>query len=296
MNKHFSLFVKVLISVSLISYLIYSQDIASIREGLASFSIIFLIFAVCIQLLGTLFSAYRWQLILKTSDVNVSTRYLYILYLKGYFYNNFLPTQMGGDVYKSISLGKKIDDQSTSLFSVFMDRFGGLLILLCVGLIGVSSLFGTSGLITALLILFVSTLAYFPILELSDKYLGKKIKLISKFKKASSLFMTNRKSAVKVLLYSLLIQLCSFAGLYIIFIGFGIFLQMWDVIAFMPIASLSSLIPSFNGLGAQETVYAFLFSNAGVTVGISIAASIIMHLMRIIMSFFGGILILFGIE
>lgn len=296
MKKYLKLGLKVFISLTLILWLLKSQDVESIKKGLASFSFGFLIAALGFQLLGTYFSALRWQAILKTSEVSIPLRYLYVLYLKGYFYNNFLPTQMGGDLYKSVSLGRKIDNQSVSLFSVFMDRFGGLVVLLIMGMLGILSLYGTNGLVFAVVALIAGALIYQPALHLADKFLGSKIKLISNFKKANELFMKDKESALRVLAYSVLVQVCSFGALYIVFEGLGVSLPLWSVFAFMPIASLSLLIPSFNGFGTQETVYAFLFSEAGVTSYLSIAASIIVHLMRIVLSLVGGVLILFNIE
>ena len=63
----------------------------------------------------------------------------------------------------------------------------------------------------------------------------------------------------------------------------------------MPVSSFATLIPSFNGFGAQEAVYAFLFQNAGVTAELSIAVSVMQHGVRLIMSLIGGILILLNL-
>lgn len=288
MKKYLKLGLKVGISLGLIIYLVSVQDINQIKEGILNFNFWSLIFALILLNIGTYVSALRWKTILATSGKEVDEKYLYVLYLKGYFYNNFLPTQMGGDVYKAVSLGNRIKDQPLALFSVFMDRFGGLIILLTLSLFGIGSLYGAAGLGISILLFITGLALYFPVLNL----FGKKVKFLKKFKDASDLFLKDKQRGVMVLVYSLLIQLLSFSLVYVLFMGAGVKLPLWSVFAFMPITSLSLLIPSFNGFGTQDTVYAFLFKFAGVTEALSITVSLMNHVVRLVMSLVGGVLIL----
>ena len=284
MGKVFKTIIRIGISVILISYLLYTQDFEKIKLGVLSYNPLFIIFALILLLSGTFVSSLRWQAILSTSKVQVKVVELFKLYIKGYFYNNFLPTQMGGDVYKSVSLGKIIKDQAVSLFSVFMDRFSGLVVLLIIGFLGISSFYGVKGVALAFGFLVVGLALYFPFLN----FFAKKFKFLEKFKTASEMFVKDKKGGAKVLLYSVLVQLISFGTTYVLFMGIGINLPLWSVFAYMPIASLSLLIPSFNGFGTQETVYAFLFSGVGVTPDVSITVSLMMHVVRLIVSLVGG--------
>lgn len=291
MNKYVKTLLRIGISGALIIILLYTQDIDAVKAILLSYNPVYLLFALVLIICGTIISSIRWRTILETSKVQVSHWQLFILYLKGYFYNNFLPTQMGGDAYKAVALGTHIKDQSTSFFSVFMDRFSGLIVLLIMALIGLGSLFGIKGVLGALLLLVIGIALYFPVLN----FFAKRFKFFAKFKEASDLFVKDKKRGILVLFYSFLVQLFSFSMVYVLFLGLGVVLPLWSVFAFMPITSLSLLIPSFNGFGTQETVYSFLFKNVGVTVPQSITVSILIHATRLILSLFGGILILFGI-
>ena len=294
LKSYLSIAVKILISAALVSYLLYKQDVGAIKNSLAEFDYIYLAFAFVLSLLGTLVSSMRWHAILSTSNYNVGVGFLYSLYIKGYLYNNFLPTQMGGDVYKAVFLGKKIKDHSTAVFSVFMDRFSGLIVLLVLGIVGISIIYDTVGLILALIVLIVGTFLYMPVLKLVNKLLGHKIGFIKKFLTASELMFKNKSKGFLILSYSLLIQIISFSATYLVFLGLNVKLKLIDVLTYMPITSLSALIPSFNGIGTQDTVYAVLFSNAGVTEELAVTASIIIHIVRLSMSLLGGVLILFG--
>jgi len=169
-----------------------------------------------------------------------------------------------------------------------MDRFSGLIVLLLIGLFGIASMQGIIGVVLAIGLLTVGLIAYFPVLN----FLSPKIKFLKKFKTASEMFIKDKKGGLKVLGYSVLVQLISFTTTYVLFLGIGIILPLWTVFVYMPIASLSLLIPSFNGFGTQETVYAFLFSGVGVTPEVSITVSLMLHSVRLIMSIIGGFSIL----
>lgn len=280
---------RVLISLSLLVFLVLTQDIEAIKGVIVSVNFSYMLLALVFLVCGTYVSSLRWLTILISSGVkNVKIWELFSLYFQGYFYNNFLPTQMGGDVYKSVNLGNMIKDQAISLFSVFMDRFSGLIVLLVIGLIGISSLYGYIGVALASGLLIVGLVLYFPVLNV----VAKKVKFLNKFKVASELFVKDKKNGAKVLFYSLIVQLISFSTIYVLFIGAGIKLPVWSVFSYMPIASLSLLIPSFNGFGTQETVYAFLFRGAGVTASLSITVSLMMHVVRLMMSLIGGVSLL----
>ena len=289
-KKYAKLFLRIGISTILILWLIWKQDFTRTVDYIKDYNPVFFLLAFGIMLLGTYISATRWRFILLTSKKDVETKDLFILYAKGYFYNNFLPTQMGGDLYKSIALGKKIDDQSIGLFSVFMDRFSGLVILLTLSLFGIASLNGVTGVAIGAVIFIVGLLLYFPVL----KIFSTKIKFLRKFLEASEMLVNHKKYALLIIFFSFFVQCCSFAMAYVLFMGFGVKLPVESVIAYMPLTSLSLLIPSFNGFGTQELVYASLFATVGVTAELSIAVSVLIHFIRLLMSLFGGLLLLFN--
>lgn len=289
-KKYSKLFIRIGISFTLIIWLIWNQDFTRIVDYIKDYNPVFFLLAFGIMLFGTYISATRWRFILLTSNKDVVAKNLFVLYVKGYFYNNFLPTQMGGDLYKSIALGKKIDDQSIAFFSVFMDRFSGLVILLVLSLFGIASLNGITGVAIGMAIFIVGLLLYFPVL----KIFSTKIKFLRKFLEASEMLINHKKHALLIILFSFFVQICSFAIAYVLFMGFGVRLPIESVIAYMPLTSLSLLIPSFNGFGTQELVYSGLFATVGVTAELSIAVSVLIHFIRLLMSLFGGLLLLFN--
>lgn len=289
-KKYYTL-IRVLISISLIAYVIKTQNFTGVLQRVFESNIFVVFVAFCLLLIGTFFSALRWREILKTSKVEVGVLKLFALYLKGYFYNNFLPTQMGGDFYKAISLGNSINNKSIAVFSVFVDRFAGLIVLICLAIYGISIKLSFYYSILLFVITLVGFVFYFPVLKL----VAQKIKFLQKFYDASLLLIKNKKSGLLIIFYSVLVQVFSFSMSYLLFMGFNIFLPLSDVLSFMPLVSLSLLIPSFNGWGAQELVYSKLFATSGVVESVSLSVSILIHAIRVFMSLIGGIFILLNV-
>jgi uncharacterized protein (TIRG00374 family) len=60
----------------------------------------------------------KWHILLRSQGFQVSMWRLYALYMVGKFFNNFLPSNVGGDVVRGYELGKSIDSGSWSVSQV----------------------------------------------------------------------------------------------------------------------------------------------------------------------------------
>lgn len=61
-------------------------------------------------------------------------------------------------------------------------------------------------------------------------------------------------------------------------------------VAFMPVVSLSMLLPSFGALGTPEGAYVLLFGTAGVSEPVAIAMSLAFYLINVLTGLVGGVL------
>src|SRR5262249_39093986 len=61
-----------------------------------------ILLAGALHIIGLLLSAYRWQILLAAQHIEAPFWDLLKSYLIGGFFNNFLPTRVGGDVYRLI--------------------------------------------------------------------------------------------------------------------------------------------------------------------------------------------------
>ena len=227
-------YARFIVSITLIIFLIYKMDFTEALSILSK-SNLFWVFAAILAMVGNVvISSWRLKYILSIFKLKKSIDYLAHIYLIGNFYNNFLPTQMGGDVYKAYKLSKDLDSPGEGTFTIFMDRFSGLIILFIVGLFGLFIRFGIIG-------LFISV--FFFIIGLSSylfglKHFSKRIKFVAKFKKANDIFLKNKSKTAGVFGTAVIVQVFAIASQLFAFYAVGIDIPVWSALLYFPIITL----------------------------------------------------------
>ena len=68
----------------------------------------------------------RWWLLLRSQSIFIRFWAAVRLYFLGWFYNNFMPGSMGGDIVRAVYVTKHTDKKFEAVLSVFVDRVIGL--------------------------------------------------------------------------------------------------------------------------------------------------------------------------
>lgn len=90
--------------------------------------VVFLSMVLCVTI-----SAYKWQLLLRIHGARFSFARLHRLYFTAMFFNNFLPTSIGGDGYRIYRTLKNERSKTIAFLAVFMERLSGIVSLLIIG-------------------------------------------------------------------------------------------------------------------------------------------------------------------
>lgn len=80
-----------------------------------------------IYIVGQIIIALRWCLLLRTQSILIGAFPAIRLHFLGLFYNNFLPSSIGGDLIRAWYVTKHTDKKIEAALSVFIDRAIGLL-------------------------------------------------------------------------------------------------------------------------------------------------------------------------
>ncbi len=115
-------FVKVFISFALIGLIFYKIDSSEWLSIIKSADISGLLLALFLVVFSVVVSALKWQILLNCLDVQVPIRKLTISYFIGLFFNNFLPTNIGGDVVRIYDIGKHTGKKTEAAASVIVER------------------------------------------------------------------------------------------------------------------------------------------------------------------------------
>ena len=75
-------------------------------------------------------STWKWKVLLGQQGHALSFPHLLRVYFIGYYFSNFLPSNFGGDVVRSLYTGRRIGSQQRAAIAVFLERFTGLILLL----------------------------------------------------------------------------------------------------------------------------------------------------------------------
>lgn len=299
---------RVIISVSLVGLLIFirrdtlNQSIDVIRGArlpvIAAGTALF--FSTVLIL------ACRLKIILRAKKIRLRFAEAVRLTFIGFFFNNFLPTAVGGDVVKGYYLYKNTGGKLNSIVSILMDRFIGFLTLFLMAAISLifshryvqnkTLIFFTVGMLSLLVIILVvlfnrnAARGFRIFLPLAER-LGIK-ENIEKSYNAINELRSSKGLLAQALPVSIAAQFIAFVNIFIITQALGSYISLKMVFLFMPLVFIITLIPSINGLGVREWALYYLF---GPYIGNkeALALGVVWLFMLFLVSVTGGIIYLF---
>ena len=313
MKKGGLLILKIVFSVGILVYIftrvVHIGDLwANLREATASY----LIAAVAMYFVVQTLSAYRWYLLLQPLDIDIGFRKTLSLYYLGMYFNFFLPSAIGGDVFKVYYLHKETGRLSASTASVFLDRDVGMAGLLLSGTV-VAAYGGTrippeNGVLLAPLFALIGVAFIAANLALFYRRtynLLHRLLCVFRMKRADEkverLFESVNSYRGKwglganTLIISLGVQIgCAVVNmLAAASIGMQTKHGWIDYMVFIPTLGLIGMIPlSVNGAGWREASYILLFQSVGAEAHQAAALSLLWLGILVITSLPGGIIYL----
>jgi uncharacterized protein (TIRG00374 family) len=259
------------------------------------------ILAFAAFMVASFVASFRMKLIIEAQGIKLRFREALSLTFIGYFFNNFLPTSIGGDVVKAHYLSKHSRDKAGSYTSVFVDRVVGLVTMILmafVALICVGTNIVDKRLAAA--IYAITAVAILGITFFISKNFAKRFSWLIVLVKPMESQLRNIYAStnkyrhrlglmISSLLISVISQLSYFTCYGILAISIGSKIPIIDLLLRMPIVGMMSLLPSINGLGVREGSMVVLF---GPLMGKenALAVSILMIMMLAITSVIGGVI------
>lgn len=303
---------RIIISLGLISYLIWHADPAKVWASWQNADFRFVAFAFLIQVFGVGLNALRWRTLLRANGQKQSYLWLLSAYFAGQFANNFLPTSVGGDAVRAAQLARRIGSVSQASASVFLERLIGFLALSIIAnlalvwgyldhtgqpLVTTPALrFLTVGFTVAAISAMAGSLLAPRVLRRFGPRLPKATRRpVSRIAQALNDYFPQGLAFVKVLALSLTYQ-----TLWIInhiMCGLALHIDAPTQIYFLmvPITDMVGLAPIFvNNLGAREAVFSLYLSQVGVSTATAIALAFMIFTIRLVVSTLGGLVVLFG--
>jgi len=278
---------KIATSILLISIILYKVDKPSLLKNFKLLDIRYIPFILFLLIANYVVSAIRWKkLLIYKNCETVSLSYLINLYFVGSFFNNFMPTSIGGDVFKVFKLGKRIHSKSNAFSATFMERFTGVVALVLISSASLIKLLGFGG-----VLLFAGFWVSAGMGFLSLKFLSIKVPKLAGIYASIIKYKHQPGVLVWAFVTSFIVQLLAIFTQYFVFKAVGVDLPLAYSLFVFPVITLASFfIPSLNGMGVQDALYMQLFEVVGVVAEVSLSVSILYHLFRLGVSLIGGVL------
>ena len=295
---------KIGISITLIYFLLRDTSISEVLAAVKTANVPLLLLAFSLHYVGFLVSAIRWRGLLRAQEKEASVNYLMQSYVVSAFFNNFLPSTIGGDAIRAYDSWRLGQTRSEAVAVVFVDRFLGILILMLFAVIAVlfspqlaekvPSLYlwvglGAIGVIAISWIIFVPS-QWMPKLIQKLPLPGKIKDKLTSILSAFLAFQGKKQVLIVALAWSVLLQVNVVLHHYLISEALGLQIPLVAFFVIVPLATFIMMIPiSINAIGVRESVFVLFFSAYAIGNSEAIAFSWIIYGMVLILGVIGGI-------
>ncbi|MCK4353456.1 flippase-like domain-containing protein [candidate division WOR-3 bacterium] len=296
---------RILISAGLLFLVLRKVDFKEIFELLKNANMgIFLTSFIGYAFLS-LASTFRWHRLLWAQNVKIPYRRTLAYYLIGFFYNNFLPSVVGGGIVRALYVGRINKKNKEAFSSMLTELLLGSWALLAFAIIVslcwfrsitvksiTSLLLGIFVLVTVFIYLFFKKgimrkfkgmIERIKIFELGNK--------IKECYNAMHIYRNKKILIFEVILFSFGMQIAMALMNLSIGISLGFKLPLMSYVVYPAIIGLLATIPiTINGLGLREWGYGFFFAQVGLTGSEAVTLSLLFYFVGVIGSLSGGII------
>jgi uncharacterized membrane protein YbhN (UPF0104 family) len=281
-RRYAILAVKIAVSVVLLALLFRNTPVAELWDSVRRASLLWLGIALLLYFVNVLFSVWRWHLLLEAQSIEVSSRTLLGSYLVALFFNNFLPSNIGGDVVRIRDTSPAAKSTTVATTVVLADRVIGVMMLALIAAIGATTAvelegggagpiwpswlwagFATVAAVAAPAVLVPDGVGRLlqPLTVLHPEWIGDRI---DSFTGALWRFRERPASLAGCFLGAFLVQATTVVFYAAITYSLGIPIAVWHLAIIVPISFVIQMIPvSLNGFGIREATFALYFSQIG---------------------------------
>ncbi|HET7313790.1 lysylphosphatidylglycerol synthase transmembrane domain-containing protein [Salinisphaera sp.] len=306
MPKNLMRALKIVVSAGLIAYLIYAVDWSSAVDKLRDANLSLVIVAAVIFMVNTVAtSAWKWRISLRIHGFfNWRLLELGKILLIGGFMSSFLPTAIGGDIYRVYRTLPYDGQKSRAVSAVLLDRVTGLLSMFFVGALGALALYlqnqdpeiGFLALALAAPPLLAVAFPYLVGLKLFKPLLEKLagIRKLEPLMTNARLVFMNRKGLARLSVVSVLFHILAVIAIAFLFAAVHTPGALAESAVADTMYSAAALIPvSINGLGIQEGSFAFTAQQLGISFSHAVIVALMIRIIAVLTSLCGGIVFFF---
>ena len=298
-NNSIKFLLRVVATVFILTLIMRSINAAQVWQVLKKTRLDCLAAALLLQFGSTAVSAYRWQMIMQNLYFGQNFAFYWRSYFKGMFFNQGLPTSIGGDAVRMLDIASRGFRKRDALYGVMVDRIIGLGALMSLTLLAYllnPDVLPKQVHRPILLIISTGALGFFSIFFIKyftwlNRY--PKLAIISII--AERLHQALSSQRLLLVVASLLIPILALLGFFATGWALGLRVSLITYFAIVPPALVLTVIPiSVAGWGVREGALIGLFSLIGADKTAVLMMSLLYGLTLIIVSLPGLVTYLKG--
>jgi glycosyltransferase 2 family protein len=299
--------VKLVVSIGLMAVLFSRVDVARLWHTARGASPFWILIAIAVYLGMLAASAWRWRLLLNAQGIVLRFRTLMSSFLVATFFNNFLPSNIGGDVVRVTDTAPAAGSKTLAATIVLIDRGIGLLGLFLIAALGATTGprlidqgpgvgavtlwagFAAASVLAATAVLIPKALPRLlsPLRivhpEWVDERLGRLRNALDRFRRTPAALVWCFAGAVLVQAALVAFYLAVARSMHIP-VGIG------ELAFIVPVSFIIQMMPiSLNGLGVREATFGFYFARLGLPLESALLVSFVGAGLVLIVSVIGGV-------
>jgi len=284
--------IRIGISAGLLIWLFSRFDLKGVLTYFENLQISIWVVACLMSLVAQVLSSMRWWILSNTFSFPGRWSTYLGFYFVGMFFNLFLPTGIGGDLFKIHFLSREKGRRFLAAFTVVGDRLFGLITMLFMGAAAVKiwpdllpEPFRDFLYISALIIL--AALLGLPFFQRVIKGI---LPGFSRHLEGLLILWQRPQRLFAVLGLSFCLQALGIGAIALLGAGIGIKLPLSFYFASLPLVFIITLIPiSFNGIGVREGAFIYFFGLKGVEAEPALGLGLLFFSVQVALSLLGGV-------
>ena len=300
MNGRFLSFAfKFAVSAILLWLLARGIDLNAVGRQMADADPLWLIAAVLLAAAVIPMAGYRWRLVAQAIGAPVTTRDAVSITTIGWFFNQTLPSTIGGDAVRVYLAYRTGITKTGAIHGILIDRLMGLFVVLALATIFLAPLlagltvdFQKWFLITFVIAGYCGYAVLFLISGnfaggLDNLHLGRLVRALSRDARATLLTLS---PGGIILIISVVLQIVQIASVYFIAVALGLEVGFAAIMIALPAVLLISSLPvSLAGWGVREQSMVLALGAMGVAATDALAISVLLGLIWIVIGVPGAL-------
>ena len=308
MRRHLGTLLKVILSLGLIVFVLAEVHLPTLMARLTAAHLGLVALAMLVFWLAMTINALKWYTLLRSQQLNVPFVALLDYTFVGFFFNNVLPANIGGDLMRGYGLTRYTERIAPAAASVILDRIIGLAAYMSTAAVAALVVVYVTGrqelrvlawaavAAVAVLAVLVGILLSRRLRRLIDRLLANTfLHPLARMWSALSLAFAAYRFQYRALAQAFGIGLLGIASTttvnFILAESLGGGIPLLHVLLFTPLIALVLIVPiSVGGLGLNQVAYPFFYGLVGVPYEHAVGLSLFIQAVQILCSLPGGVL------